>query len=71
MYTADDLKPGLVLKARKQGTCITPQTIEITVRWVYIPDEPNLWSNAVYYTVKGSGELRNTPIARFLEIVNQ
>lgn len=60
--TVDDLVPGRAFKAHNQGTCITPQIINVTVIWVG-PD-------TVHYRVSGDLTARATTIQRFLGIIN-
>ncbi len=61
-YTADDLIPGAVFDARNQGTCITPQTVKVTVRHV--------GADTVWYTGAFASTWYDTPIERFLSIIN-
>lgn len=63
MITADDLRPGQVFSVINQGTCITPQTITVTIVWV---DTDTVWYRKEY-----ASQPRSTPLDRFLDIVNQ
>jgi hypothetical protein len=61
--TLRDLRPGVVIQAPRQGTCITSIVRSVTVYWV----GPEL----VHYRFASDNRLHNTTIERFLEIVNQ
>lgn len=62
-FTADDLLPGMVLDVAKQGLAITPRTIKVKISWID--------HDTVYYRVEGETGVKDTPIDRFLFIVNQ
>lgn len=56
-----ELEVGRVYTARNQGTAVTPRNVDVTVLW--------LEEGHVYYLVDGDTVPRQTPTARFLEIV--
>ncbi|MBX5130771.1 hypothetical protein HJB53_30235 [Rhizobium lentis] len=55
------IEVGRTYTARYQGKTITPQFIEVTVVWVE--------NGHVHYRRAGETEVRQTPIERFVEIV--
>jgi hypothetical protein len=63
--TSDDLRPGARFSV-KDGTAITPQLVDVEVRWV------DRDAGLVHYHKDHtpSNEIRETGIERFLEIVN-
>lgn len=55
------IQTGQTYTARNQGTAITPQDVAVTVVWL---DGEN-----VHYRKEGEALVRQTPLARFVEII--
>lgn len=62
-WCESDLFPGAVFRAATQPATITPTIRNVVVVWVGPLD--------VHYRYEGSAEVKVTPVARFLEIVNK
>jgi len=63
MITEDQLIIGKQYVVRNQGTCITPDTVNVTVRWI--------GAGTVHYTMEDSQKIRETSVDRFLSILNE
>lgn len=65
----EDLAPGQVYTVRNQGTQLTPRSLAVRVHWVG-PDRVH-YQLARDLNSEFTPEIKETPIERFLEIVNQ
>lgn len=60
-HKVESLVIGQTYRALNQGVAITPQSFDVTIVWL---DGKN-----VHYRRDGGTEVRQTPVERFLEII--